>query len=263
LIIFFFCSPELTRLWNLCPDNLQACKGADRNFLPTLENYLESPKEKNDPSFEWRALRLLARQSPHFFTLFNSPSCKVTDYLDSVRKKIQKDKIDIKLEPQEEAANEEQIETENFEETEQMDSDLLKTEPLTQEEKNVHRSVTVSAEQLKELAPTIGGNWKKLAVKLGKCEAISISNLDHSFGHSYNLKIGYSTDEILFFETENPTVDEQCRTMLQIWFEDDMDASLDNLAYILEGLEMIVASEAVKRFIPVDGAELKVEEISD
>lgn len=64
-------------------------------FLP--ESYLENPKEKADPSFEWRALRLLARQSPHFFTLFNSPSYKVSDYLDSVRKKIQKDRTEIKV----------------------------------------------------------------------------------------------------------------------------------------------------------------------
>jgi THO complex subunit 1 len=67
-----FCSSELTRLWNLCPDNLQASKGVNRNFLPSLESYLGNRKEKADPSFEWRALRLLARQSPHFFTLFNS-----------------------------------------------------------------------------------------------------------------------------------------------------------------------------------------------
>lgn len=95
---FFMGNPELTRLWNTCPDNLQACKGEDRNFLPSLESYLDGSKEKQDPSFEWRALRLLARQSPHFFTLFNSPSYKVADYLESVRKKIQKDKIDIKQE---------------------------------------------------------------------------------------------------------------------------------------------------------------------
>lgn len=87
---FYLGNNEMTRLWNLCPDNLQACKGEDRNFLPPLETYLENPREKSDPSFEWRALRLLARQSPLFFTLFNSPSYKVADYLESVRKKCRK-----------------------------------------------------------------------------------------------------------------------------------------------------------------------------
>lgn len=78
---------ELTRLWNICPDNLQACRGEDRNFLPSIETYLENPKDKVDQSFEWRALRLLARQSPHFFSLTQTPN-KVSDYLEGVRKKI-------------------------------------------------------------------------------------------------------------------------------------------------------------------------------
>lgn len=48
--------------------------------------------------------------------------------------------------------------------------------------------------------------------------------------------------------------------MLQIWFDDDVDASLENLGYILEGLDMIAAADGVKRILdPVD----KMEDISD
>lgn len=242
LILFILRSVELTRLWNLCPDNLQACKGDDRNFLPSLEAYLENPKEKADPSFEWRALRLLARQSPHFFTLFSIPSYKVSDYLDSVRKKMQKDRVEVKPESSEEiiGVQAEQIEAEadGFVEEEQMEAELLKPESLTPEDKNSHKPVAmINAEQLELIAPIIGNDWKKLAAKLG-----------------------YSADEILFFETDKATVTDQCRTMLQIWFEDDMDAGLDNLAYILEGLGMISACEAVKKFIPAND---KTEDISD
>uniref|UniRef100_A0A182PNK1 Death domain-containing protein n=1 Tax=Anopheles epiroticus TaxID=199890 RepID=A0A182PNK1_9DIPT len=244
---FYMGNPEITRLWNLCPDNLQACKGTDRNFLPSLETYLENPKEKQDPSFEWRALRLLARQSPHFFTLFNTPSYKVSDYLESVRKKIQKDKLDIKLEHaiQEETAptNVEQPEAEgeglvSGEEHEQMDTELLKTEQLTPEDKNTHKTLAVTKEQLSELAPSIGRDWKKLATKLG-----------------------YSADEIQYFESEHGTVTEQCCHLLTLWFDDDMDASLDNLAYILEGLDMIPAADAVKQMIAL--LSDKVEEVSE
>ncbi|XP_053681306.1 THO complex subunit 1 [Anopheles nili] len=244
---FYMGNPEITRLWNLCPDNLQACKGTDRNFLPSLETYLENPKEKQDPSFEWRALRLLARQSPHFFTLFNTPCYKVSDYLDSVRKKIQKDKLDSKLEHaiQEETApaNAEPAEAEGEglvgdEENEQMDSELLKTEQLTPEDKNTHKTLAVSKEQLSELAPSIGRDWKKLATKLG-----------------------YSADEIQYFESENATVADQCCHLLTLWFDDDMDASLDNLAYILEGLEMMSAADAVKQMITL--LSDKVEEVSE
>ncbi|XP_058059329.1 THO complex subunit 1 [Anopheles bellator] len=245
---FFMGNQELTRLWNLCPDNLQACKGTDRNFLPSLETYLENPKEKQDPSFEWRALRLLARQSPHFFTLFNTPSYKVSDYLESVRKKIQKDKLDVRLENaiQEETAAPGGVEPTEAEgeglvgdeEHEQMDSELLKTEQLTPEDKNTHKTLAVSKEQLAELAPSIGKDWKKLAIKLG-----------------------YSADEIQYFESENAAVTEQCCHLLTLWFDDDMDASLDNLAYILEGLEMGVAADAVKQMIAL--LSDKVEEVSE
>ncbi|XP_050068933.1 THO complex subunit 1 [Anopheles maculipalpis] len=245
---FHMGNPEITRLWNLCPDNLQACKGTDRNFLPSLETYLENPKEKQDPSFEWRALRLLARQSPHFFTLFNTPSYKVSDYLESVRKKIQKDKLDIKLEHaiQEEIANptnteQPEPEGEGFvgeEEQEQMDTELLKTEQLTPEDKNTHKTLAVTKEQLSELAPSIGRDWKKLATKLG-----------------------YGADEIQYFETEHVTVSDQCCHLLTLWFDDDMDASLDNLAYILEGLDMVPAADAVKQMIAL--LSEKVEEVSE
>ncbi|XP_001655616.2 THO complex subunit 1 [Aedes aegypti] len=245
---FYMGNPELTRLWNTCPDNLQACKGEDRNFLPSLEAYLDGSKEKQDPSFEWRALRLLARQSPHFFTLFNSPSYKVADYLESVRKKIQKDKVDIKQEviqedvPSQNENEQNEAEGEGFvneEETDQMDSELLKTEQLTPEDKNTHKTITVTKAQMAELAPSIGKDWKKLATKLG-----------------------YNGDEIQYFESENATVGDQCRHLLQVWFEDDMDASLDQLAYILEGLEMLTAAEAVKQMIAALSDD-KVEEVSD
>lgn len=227
----------MTRLWNLSPDNLQACKGEDRNFLPPLETYLENPKEKNDPSFEWRALRLLARQSPHFFTLFNAPSYRVSDYLESVRKKIQKDKIEIKIEATEGTSTAEPVEHESVALEEQDDPELLKTEQLTPDDKNTHKTNPVTKENIVEISGKIGSDWKKLGKKLG-----------------------YSADELLFFETENPTTTSQCKAMLSIWFEDDDDASLDNLAYILEGLDLHVAAAAVKRIIDPPN---KMEDISD
>lgn len=66
-------------------------------------------------------------------------------------------------------------------------------------------------------------NWKKLATKLG-----------------------YKQDEIEYFETENPTDAARARYMLQLWFDDDEDASVENLLYIMEGLELHPACEALK-----------------
>ena len=42
----------MNRLWNLCPDNMAACRSKDRDFLPTLEHYFEEAIEKLDPSVE-------------------------------------------------------------------------------------------------------------------------------------------------------------------------------------------------------------------
>lgn len=71
---------------------------------------------------------------------------------------------------------------------------------------------------------------------------------------------GFAADVIEYFADENPNVLARCRAMLQNWFETDDDANLDNLCYILEGLDMIAAADGVKRFLePAD----KMEDISE
>lgn len=236
----------LTRLWNYSPDNLQACKSEERNFLPQVEAYLESSRDKSDTSFEWRALRLLARQSPHFFTFINSPSYKIADYLEAVRKRLTKERLDaaklaaasangttnmvtlaesqdqetVALQDQE---NEQDGNDEGVLGDEEEGNDLEKAE----EDSNTHsKPVTASKEQIEELAPLIGDDWKKLGKKLG-----------------------YTADELLYFETEHSDRDGGCVAMLVNWFADDDDASLDNLAYTMEGLEINTAAKAVKALI--------------
>lgn len=66
-------------------------------------------------------------------------------------------------------------------------------------------------------------DWKKLAVKLG-----------------------FKPDEIQFIETENATDPARARNLLQLWFDDDEDASVENLQYIMEGLKLVDACEALK-----------------
>lgn len=63
------------------------------------------------------------------------------------------------------------------------------------------------------------------------------------------LILDFKQDEIEFFAVENPTLVERAKNILQLWFEDDEDASLDNLLYILEGLEMLDAAEVVRNEI--------------
>ena len=49
----------------------------------------------NEANFGWRALRLLARRSLHFFTHGNTPITKLSDYLETHVKKMAKDMVFI------------------------------------------------------------------------------------------------------------------------------------------------------------------------
>ena len=125
---FIMGNNDLTRLWNLYPDNMEACSAPERDFLPKMEDYFEDAIEQlvpanmveeqykgvqllqhessngfptkvlfpynrkvNDGSWGWRALRLLAKKTPHFFTYGNHPIAKLPDYLDSMIRKIVKE----------------------------------------------------------------------------------------------------------------------------------------------------------------------------
>ena len=41
--------PELTRLWNLNPDNMEACKDESRVFLPKLDDFFANAIDQADP----------------------------------------------------------------------------------------------------------------------------------------------------------------------------------------------------------------------
>ena len=99
-------SDELTRLWNVCPDNLEACKAENRTkFLPTLQDFFEEAIEQADPEagieeeyklvnkseFGWRALRLLSRRSFNFFTPSNQPFKPLSDYLSNAVAQVARD----------------------------------------------------------------------------------------------------------------------------------------------------------------------------
>ncbi|KAM6457322.1 THO complex subunit 1 isoform 2-T2 [Liasis olivaceus] len=96
---------ELTRLWNLCPDNMEACKSESREYMPTLEEFFEEAIEQADPenmvdkefkavnnsNYGWRALRLLARRSPHFFQPTNQQFKSLPEYLENMVIKLAKE----------------------------------------------------------------------------------------------------------------------------------------------------------------------------
>ena len=240
---FYMGSPELTKLWNLCPDNLEACKGKERDFLPTLEDYfadaiaqMEAPTpvkdEDNllkDGNYGWRALRLLAKRSPHFFIYSSVNNDPLSSYLEVMIKKIAHDKPGRSQENSQEVQQAD-VEEENLFKDTQVDEGAEDIKPSEGEEfmddKNTRVDHKITPAQLQLFSEKVAPHWKKLANKLG-----------------------FKTDEIQFFTQENAKEVDQAKNMLQLWFDDDEDATLDNFLYILEGLEMEAAAELVRNEI--------------
>lgn len=89
---------ELTRLWNLCPDNLEACRKKNRRFVPNLQKFIAETVEQadpaariepeykviNNPNFSWQSLRLLSRSSQHFFQNTTAQIKSLPEYLEHV-----------------------------------------------------------------------------------------------------------------------------------------------------------------------------------
>ena len=46
---FLMGNDNLTKLWNVCPDNLEACSAPERDFLPTIDEYFSEAAEQLDP----------------------------------------------------------------------------------------------------------------------------------------------------------------------------------------------------------------------
>jgi len=61
-------------------------------FVVNILTFWYLYRKVNDGNFGWRALRLLARRSPHFFVHGNYPINKLPEYLETMIKKIAKDR---------------------------------------------------------------------------------------------------------------------------------------------------------------------------
>ncbi|KAF7278945.1 THO complex 1-like protein Hpr1 [Rhynchophorus ferrugineus] len=233
---YYLGNAELTKLWNFCPNNLEACKGKDRDFLPSLDDYFtdaiaqvdsnkvikDEESLLRDSNFGWRALRLLARRSPHFFSVTTQHN-SLSKYLEMMVYKIAHEKPGRTDENSQESQSHE-IE-ENILTEEQGSEDFKQNDHEEFADDNNPRleNKNISDERLQIIIEKIAPDWEKLGTKLG-----------------------YKPDEIGWFKNEHPSRVDQAKHMMHLWFEDDEDANLDNLLYILEGLEMNEAAETVR-----------------
>ncbi|RXM28269.1 THO complex subunit 1 [Acipenser ruthenus] len=130
----FMGNDELTRLWNLNLDNMEACKSERRAV--------------NNSNYGWRALRLLARRSPHFFQPTNQQFKSLPEYLENMVIKLAKE-----LPPPSE-------EIKTGEEDDDNDDPLLKESNESPEEQ---QQKPVTGQQLDAIASKLGEEWKSLA----------------------------------------------------------------------------------------------------
>jgi len=220
----------LTSLWNLCPDNLEACRAKDRDFLPSLENYFEEAIEQLDPRNEveevykkvnngewgWRALRLMSRRSSHFFISGNNPIAKLPDYLAQMLEKMAKDMPELGK-PMEVTADS----AENGDMTDDVGNDVGDSIPENVNDSSVDNG-KVTDNQVVELAKRLSSHWKKLAPKLGITE-----------------------DKMTEISGEEDG-EAACLALLQAWVEMEADgATKEEIMYILEGLKLSTMVEGV------------------
>ncbi|KAL2097320.1 hypothetical protein ACEWY4_006527 [Coilia grayii] len=161
----FMGNDELTRLWNLSHDNMEACKSDEREFVPSLEDFFEEAIEQADPAnmveneykvvrnsnYGWRALRLLSRRSPHFFQPTNQQFKNLEDYLENMVIKLAKE-LPKDLPSEEIKTGEEDDEDDNGD-------NLLKESSDSPDMQNK----MVTNEQMDEVAAKLGNQWKTLA----------------------------------------------------------------------------------------------------
>ncbi|XP_055956508.1 THO complex subunit 1 isoform X1 [Patella vulgata] len=214
-------SSELTRLWNINSDNMDACKADTRVFLPHLEEYFAEAIEQADPeaqiedtyklvnkdSYQWRSLRLLARRSPHFFTQLNPPGIPLNKYLDIMVNKIAQDMPSNSGEGEMDGEGEEDEKNELDEE--EPEEKIPRRHQITDNSKTINTvkddaplTDIVTKENIAKIAGLIGENWKMLGKELRMQE-----------------------DDLAYFESEGETAP---LNMLTVWKENETrDSKLD------------------------------------
>ncbi|XP_064486443.1 THO complex subunit 1-like isoform X2 [Ornithodoros turicata] len=235
---------EMNRLWNLCPDNWEACASPKRDFVPSLEKFFESAVEQADPNngienrykhvyqsnYGWRSLRLLSQKSPHFFTSSNQPIKSLPLYLESMVLRLAKE---MPLSTQHAMNNnnaDDKTEVADYAADDSEDELLKSNEDSNSQPKDTttesKKEATLSTAQLNTLAASIGADWKKLAPLMK-----------------------FSEDEIIYLAGEHSgDVVKQAHQVLLVWSEQEPDdATASNL-------QTLVDKAGLKLKTPIVGA---------
>uniref|UniRef100_A0A6M2CY04 Putative nuclear matrix protein ovary overexpressed n=1 Tax=Rhipicephalus microplus TaxID=6941 RepID=A0A6M2CY04_RHIMP len=194
---------EMNRLWNLCPDNWEACSSPKRDFVPSLEKFFDMAMDQGDPvagaksraksiyksNSGWRALRLLSQKSPHFFTSSNQPIKSLPLYLESMVMRLAKEfPINTQNAAPSQAADEkpdmadygdsEDELLKNHEDSRDRETGTLSSAGGAAECGSNEPKDKLSKDELVALAGALGADWKKLAplLSFGEDEILYIAS---------------------------------------------------------------------------------------
>jgi len=218
----------LTDLWNQNPNNLEACRARDRDFLPSLQNYFEDAIDQLDPAsgieedykkvnngeWGWRALRLMSRRSSHFFISGNNPIAKLPEYLETMLGKMAKDMPGIvsKTEINDSHDNGEM----NMDEV----GDAIPDSSITTTKSE---SGLVTEAQCSLLAAKLASHWRRLVPKLGLAD-----------------------EKVSSVEADSDKEEDRCRMVLAAWRQQEGEgATQEEIIYVLEGLKLAQLVEGV------------------
>ncbi|KAA0196762.1 hypothetical protein HAZT_HAZT010388 [Hyalella azteca] len=233
---FIMANPEMTRLWNLCPDNIAATRQKKRDFIPSLEDYFIKAVEQIHCEEE-----PVTERSPHFFTQSTAPIATLPEYLTTMIKKLAKDipgissklqQFQEKLESQQKKKQEKsQVQAENVKPKEEEkipeESENCEEEPNDDENDRVELHPITDEERLAlatKLAALGGDKWRLLLTKLG-----------------------FQDDEVQYiFDKKKSKVQDTVLHFLQLWVENEAEeANKETIVYTLGGLKMQDVAESV------------------
>jgi len=221
----------LTALWNQNPDNLEACRARDRDFLPSLQNYFEEAIEQLDPvnqvedeykkvnngEWGWRALRLMSRRSSHFFISGNNPIAKLPEYLETMLGKMAKEMPGINSKQDTAGSQEEEM---NMDE---VGDAIPETGGGDAAEKADPNAGVLTDGQCAELASRLASHWRKLAPKLGLAD-----------------------EKVAAMEAEVEGEEDRCALVFAAWKDQEGEgATKEEINYVLEGLKLSSKIEGV------------------
>jgi THO complex subunit 1 len=201
---------------------MEACKAESRVFLPKLDEFFanaidqadpeamveEQYKDINQQNFQWKAYRLLARSSPHFFVHTNTPGLPITVHLKEIVDKMAKDinpnlaTTEIKTEVA--VANDDDEIKDN-----QDDQDVDDMRNADEEDGNPQLQLT--KEHIHSIARQAGSLWMKLGERLGM-----------------------PSDHLAYFKDTSENVVDIAVAMLTVWQEEDPEG--DSIAAIRDAL---------------------------